>query len=90
MSASIQVAIKVRPLIKREEDENLPIQWSVQDKCITPLDPELKKRGEGGFHFGKYNGFAFFSSNQRPEKKKITTQFALALGHSPVEREFRR
>lgn len=52
MSDSIQVAIKVRPLIKREKDENLPFQWTVSDNVIVPVDPE-KKRGEGGFQFGK-------------------------------------
>ena len=52
MSDSIQVAIKVRPLIKREKDENLQIQWAVVENVIVPIDPE-KKRGESGFQFGK-------------------------------------
>ncbi|CAB0038824.1 unnamed protein product, partial [Trichogramma brassicae] len=42
MSDSIQVAIKVRPLIRREKDENLPIQWLVSDNTIAPTDPEKK------------------------------------------------
>ncbi|XP_012277725.1 kinesin-like protein KIN-7O [Orussus abietinus] len=51
MSDSIQVAIKVRPLIKREKEENLKIQWMVQDKTILPIDSDLRRRAEGGFHF---------------------------------------
>ncbi|XP_011502024.1 PREDICTED: major antigen-like [Ceratosolen solmsi marchali] len=50
MSDSIKVAIKVRPLIKREKDENLQVQWTVVDNVIVPADPE-KKRGESGFQF---------------------------------------
>lgn len=53
MSDSIKVAIKVRPLIKREKDENLPIQWTTQGNAIVAVDSELKKRGDGGFQFGK-------------------------------------
>ena len=51
MSDSIQVAIKVRPLIKREKDDNLPIQWAVVDNAIAPIDPG-KKRGDCCFQFG--------------------------------------
>ncbi|KAK2579324.1 hypothetical protein KPH14_008276 [Odynerus spinipes] len=51
MSDSIKVAIKVRPLIKREKDDNLPIQWTVQGNYIASTDSEIKKRGDGGFHF---------------------------------------
>lgn len=51
MSDSIKVAIKVRPLIKREKDENLPKQWTIQGNYIVSTDAEMKKRGEGGFHF---------------------------------------
>ncbi|XP_015428418.1 PREDICTED: centromere-associated protein E-like [Dufourea novaeangliae] len=51
MSDSIKVAIKVRPLIKREKDENLPIQWIVQGNSIVSTDTEMKKRGDGGFCF---------------------------------------
>ncbi|KMQ97228.1 centromere-associated protein e [Lasius niger] len=51
MSDSIKVAIKVRPLIKRERDENLPIQWMVQGNTIVATDVELRKRGDGGFQF---------------------------------------
>jgi len=52
MSDSIKVAIKVRPLIKRERDENLAIQWSIHGNTITAIDTELRKRGDGGFEFG--------------------------------------
>lgn len=55
MSDSIKVAIKVRPLIKREEDENLPIQWVVQGNTIVATDVEFKKRGDSGFQFGTKN-----------------------------------
>ncbi|XP_046145312.1 kinesin-related protein 4-like [Osmia bicornis bicornis] len=51
MSDSIKVAVKVRPLIKREKDDNLPIQWTVQGNSIISTDPEMKKRGDGGFCF---------------------------------------
>ncbi|XP_047364114.1 centromere-associated protein E-like [Vespa velutina] len=51
MSDSIKVAIKVRPLIKREKDENLPKQWIVHGNYIVSTDAEMKKRGDGGFHF---------------------------------------
>ncbi|XP_053985227.1 kinesin-related protein 4 [Hylaeus volcanicus] len=51
MSDSIKVAIRVRPLIKREKEENQTIQWVVQGNCIVPTDPEMKKRGDGGFCF---------------------------------------
>ncbi|XP_076243919.1 uncharacterized protein LOC143185079 [Calliopsis andreniformis] len=48
---NIKVAIKVRPLIKREKDENLAIQWVVQDNSIVSTDNEMKKRGDGRFYF---------------------------------------
>ncbi|OAD58797.1 Centromere-associated protein E [Eufriesea mexicana] len=51
MSDSIKVAIKVRPFIKREKDDNLAIQWVVQENSIISTDPEMKKRGDGGFVF---------------------------------------
>ena len=55
MSDSTQVAIKVRPLIKRELEENLQVQWAVVNNALVPVDPE-KKRGETAFQFGKlYN-----------------------------------
>lgn len=54
MSDSIKVAIKVRPLIKREKDDNLPIQWIVQENSIVSTDLEMKKRGDGRFIFGIY------------------------------------
>lgn len=52
MSDSIKVAIKVRPLIKREKDDNLGIQWTIQGNSIVSTDQEVKKRGDGGFYFG--------------------------------------
>lgn len=58
MSDNIKVAIKVRPLIKREVDENLSIQWVTQENSITSTDAEMKKRGDAKFQFGmtqKYN-----------------------------------
>ncbi|XP_029166361.1 kinesin-related protein 4-like isoform X2 [Nylanderia fulva] len=51
MSDSIKVAIKVRPLIRREKEESLPIQWIVQENNIVATDVELRKRGDGGFQF---------------------------------------
>ncbi|XP_076278067.1 uncharacterized protein LOC143207979 [Lasioglossum baleicum] len=51
MSDSIKVAIKVRPLIKREKDDNLSPQWKVQENTIVSTDTELKKRGDGGYCF---------------------------------------
>lgn len=54
MSDSIKVAIKVRPLIKREKDDNLSIQWIVQENSIVSTDLEIKKRGDGRFIFGTY------------------------------------
>lgn len=55
MSNSIKVAIKVRPLIKREKEENLLIQWMTQENSITAIDAEMKKRNDGRFTFGKTN-----------------------------------
>lgn len=54
MSDSIKVVIKVRPLIKREKDDNLAIQWIVQDNSIISTNEEIKKRGDGRFYFGIY------------------------------------
>ncbi|XP_025073915.1 kinesin-related protein 4-like [Pogonomyrmex barbatus] len=51
MSDSVKVAIKVRPLIKRERDENLSIQWMTQGNTIVATDAELRKRADGGFEF---------------------------------------
>lgn len=55
MSTNIKVAIKVRPLIKREKDDSLPIQWIVQENSIVSTDPETRRRGDGGFRFGMYS-----------------------------------
>ncbi|KAK0164624.1 hypothetical protein PV328_003234 [Microctonus aethiopoides] len=51
MSDNIKVAIKVRPLIKREQDEKLPIQWIVEENAMVRIDPETKKRGDAKFQF---------------------------------------
>ncbi|XP_076754844.1 uncharacterized protein LOC143425727 [Xylocopa sonorina] len=51
MSDSIKVAIKVRPLIKRERDDNSTIQWIIQENSIVCTDSEMKRRGDGGFRF---------------------------------------
>lgn len=53
MSDSIKVAIKVRPLVKREKNENLPRYWIVQGNTILATDAKLKKRGNSEFQFGK-------------------------------------
>lgn len=37
MSDSIKVAIKVRPLIKQEKDENLAVQWMIQENSIMAI-----------------------------------------------------
>ncbi|RLU20803.1 hypothetical protein DMN91_007417 [Ooceraea biroi] len=47
MMENIKVAIKVRPFIKREKDENLPIQWSVHGNSIVAIDAKLRKRSDG-------------------------------------------
>lgn len=52
-SIQIKVAIKVRPLINREKDENLPVQWDVQGNRIFSVDPETKRRGDHLHVFGK-------------------------------------
>jgi len=52
MSDSIKVAIKVRPLIKREKDENLSIQWVTNENTILATDSEFRKRSDGRFEFG--------------------------------------
>ncbi|KAG5314350.1 CENPE protein, partial [Acromyrmex insinuator] len=51
MSDSIKVAIKVRPLIKREKDENLSIQWITNENTIVATDSEFRKRSDGRFEF---------------------------------------
>lgn len=50
---NIKVAIKVRPLIRRERDENSFIQWMTQGRTILATDADLKKRADGRFEFGK-------------------------------------
>lgn len=56
--SNIQVAIKVRPLIKREKEEKLPIQWTSQGNTIVATDTEIRKRGDGRFEFGKSQTFS--------------------------------
>ncbi|KYN00256.1 Centromere-associated protein E [Cyphomyrmex costatus] len=51
MSDSIKVAIKVRPLIRREKDENLSIQWITNENTIVATDTEYRKRSDGRFEF---------------------------------------
>ncbi|XP_074105272.1 uncharacterized protein LOC141531374 isoform X2 [Cotesia typhae] len=51
MSDNIKVAIKVRPLIKREKDDRLAEHWITENNCIQQIDPESKKRAEARFHF---------------------------------------
>lgn len=55
MSDSIKVAIKVRPLIKQEKDENLAVQWMIQENSIMAIDTEIKKRNDSRFTFGMTN-----------------------------------
>ncbi|KYN18753.1 PREDICTED: kinesin-like protein KIN-7I [Trachymyrmex cornetzi] len=51
MSDSIKVAIKVRPLIKREKDENSSTHWVTSENAIVAIDPEVRKRSDGRFEF---------------------------------------
>lgn len=53
MSDSIKVAIKVRPLIKREKDEGLPLLWTTNNDSLLLIDPEKRRVGESTFQFGK-------------------------------------
>lgn len=49
MSDNITVAIKVRPLIKRERDQKLTEQWRIQNETIESKHPALCAK----FSFGK-------------------------------------
>ncbi|XP_014298603.1 kinesin-related protein 4 isoform X2 [Microplitis demolitor] len=51
MSDNIKVAIKVRPLIKREKDDRLVEQWITENNCIQQIDPESNRRADARFHF---------------------------------------
>ncbi|XP_031826684.2 uncharacterized protein LOC116424434 isoform X1 [Nomia melanderi] len=51
MSDSITVAIKLRPPIEQEKDEDSSIEWIVQGNSIVSLDPETIKRGNSEFNF---------------------------------------
>lgn len=65
-SDSIKVAIKLRPLIKREKEHNLQSQWIVKNNWIIPIDQETRKRTDG-FQFGKLicQFFRFFLDLKR-------------------------
>lgn len=52
MSSDVKVAIKLRPLIEQEQDENLSIQWIVKENSIVSLNQETKKLEDNEFHFG--------------------------------------
>jgi hypothetical protein len=39
-SNNIKVAIKVRPLIAREKNDNLPSQWTVSENSIKSINKE--------------------------------------------------
>lgn len=54
MSDSVKVGIKLKPMTKQDEDENLSTQWLVQGNSIVSLNPESKKRGDNEFYFGTY------------------------------------
>ena len=62
MSDSIKVAIKVRPLVKREKDDGQSVKWMVNENSMAPVDPELKKRYER-FTFGEYLKFVISYKN---------------------------
>lgn len=51
MSDNIKVAIKIRPLISRELDENLSEQWKVCGNSLVPVVPA--SQNECSFVFGK-------------------------------------
>lgn len=53
MSDNIKVAIKVRPLIKREKEEQAKIQWTVQENTISHIGPKIGK-ADSTYQFGKY------------------------------------
>lgn len=50
MSANINVAIKVRPLIKREKDQKLTSQWHIKNNSITCIGNPI---GTEPYCFGK-------------------------------------
>lgn len=58
MSDNIQVAIKVRPLIKREKDEQARIQWTVKENTISHIGQNGKTDTE--YQFGKAQNFVLF------------------------------
>jgi hypothetical protein len=55
MSNNIEVAIKVRPLLKKEKENNLHIQWDVRNYVVTrnSVQSMKRKRSEAEkFYFG--------------------------------------
>jgi len=52
MSDSIKVAIKIKPLIERDKNEDLSMQWVTEGNTIAPTDVELRKQADGEFKFG--------------------------------------
>ncbi|XP_058795303.1 uncharacterized protein LOC131666547 [Phymastichus coffea] len=54
MSSKIQVAIKVRPLLDKEKEDDLKIQWNARNCYIERLNDQRLKRKRDGlekFHF---------------------------------------
>jgi len=82
MSDSIKVAIKVRPLIKREKDENLSIQWMTQGNTIVATDAELRKRADGGFEFGMKLMCYEINTNANFETRVRDTRYFIYTGPS--------
>ncbi|XP_011496486.1 PREDICTED: kinesin-related protein 11-like isoform X2 [Ceratosolen solmsi marchali] len=44
MSSNIEVAIKVRPLLKKEKEDNLNIQWDIRNYVVTRTSVQSMKR----------------------------------------------
>lgn len=55
MSSDVKVGIKLRPLIKREKDENLSTQWIIKGNSLVSSDNKTKNWEENGFHFGTHS-----------------------------------
>ncbi|XP_015116662.1 kinesin-related protein 4 [Diachasma alloeum] len=70
MSDNIKVAIKVRPLIKREKKDNLPVQWAIDNNKIAQFDVETKKRGETEYTFD----YIFDQNSTNEDVFKATVQ----------------
>lgn len=52
---NIKVTVKVRPLIKREKDNKLKIQWRVKQNSIQHIDQTVDQ-----FNFGNYIVYSQF------------------------------